>query len=637
VAHRPGDPKAVRRSRSYTGPIRAVIFDLDDTLYDCTGTLVWPARQKAAEVIARTLSNHALDDLQAVAEEDPSAGMVVDILRRHQGRCTLEAALEIQAALEAQYGPYFLAYDELARIFRLGPEFVENCRSAYESARIENIAVFPDVFPTLEALKQNYPELLLFLVTAGTRARQEEKIRLLGLAPPEDEQRYFQRVVVAGQRLPQLEQHFVSLLREFHLQPWEVLCVGDRIREELRIGKEMGLLTAQFLHGRYSVVAPRSPEEEPDYVLHRISQLPTLLELRARGRPPETFKVVVIGGGTGLPRVLAGLKTYSHNLTAIVAVTDTGGHSGQLREIPGWGMLPPGDVRNVLSALASRETDSKRLARLFSFRFEFEEPGQPLQGVNLGNLLIAALTKLTGSFDRAIQEASDLLRIEGTVVPSTLADVDLCAVLDDGQVVEGETMLLADPPPGGRRIRRVFLKLRPSSRMDQIKPHPRALEAIAEADLIVLGPGALYTSVITNLVVPGLGEAVRAAAAPKIYVSNIVTQPGQTAGYSASQHIQAVLDHLGLGHCRRVPDFAAIVNTAAPDPQIEALYLETEGKRLVEVDRPLLNRLPVAWQAADLLDPSPPAEELKEGLLRHDPHKVADAICREYCKLIPRR
>jgi uncharacterized cofD-like protein len=260
-----------------------------------------------------------------------------------------------------------------------------------------------------------------------------------------------------------------------------------------------------------------------------------------------------------------------------------------------------------------------------------------LQGVNLGNLLIAALTKLTGSFERAIQEASDLLRIEGTVVPATLADVDLCAVLDDGSVVEGETMLLDPNHVGERRIRRVYHKLRPSSRMDQIKAHPRAVEALAEADLIVIGPGALYTSVITNLAVPGLAEAIRAASAPKIYVGNIVSQPGQTPGYTASQHVQAVLEHLGLNHLSRVPDFAAIVNVGRPDPAAEALYRETEGKQLVEVDRPALNRLPVAWQPADLLDPEPPPEEHKKDLLRHDPHRVADAICREYCKVIPRR
>ncbi|MGE5542084.1 MAG: gluconeogenesis factor YvcK family protein, partial [Bacillota bacterium] len=237
-------------------------------------------------------------------------------------------------------------------------------------------------------------------------------------------------------------------------------------------------------------------------------------------------RVVVIGGGTGLSVLLRGLKEYTSNITAIVTVADDGGSSGRLRrEI---GMLPPGDVRNCLVALADTEP---LMESLFQHRFTKGD----LKGHSFGNLFLAAMTEMTGDFEEAVRQSSKVLAVRGRVLPSTLENVTLCAVVEGGEVVRGETSISRS----GKSIERVYLDPPGPA------PLPEALKAIAEADLVVIGPGSLYTSVLPNLAVPQIVAALKETRATRVYVCNVMTQPGETDGYDASRHLNAVLAALG--------------------------------------------------------------------------------------------
>jgi uncharacterized cofD-like protein len=316
-------------------------------------------------------------------------------------------------------------------------------------------------------------------------------------------------------------------------------------------------------------------------------------------------RIVVIGGGTGLPMALEGLKAFSRELTAIVAVTDNGRSSGRLRS--DLGVLPPGDIRNCLVALSGSE---RLLHGLFQYRFE----NGALEGMSFGNLFIAALTKVTGSFEKAVREVGRVLAIEGRVLPATLVDTHLCAELADGTIVHDEVNVRR---PGKSPIRRVFL------RDDGAEAFEEAVEAIEAADLVVLGPGSLYTSVITNLLVPGIARATRRARARRVYVCNVMTQPGQTDGYVASDHVAAV-----IGHLEGALD-AAIVNRAQPSGKTLARYA-AEGAELVTLD-PALYELGPEIIEAELVENAKhrPVPWEKQDLLRHDPRKLASVLIRQ--------
>ncbi|MFC1667309.1 uridine diphosphate-N-acetylglucosamine-binding protein YvcK [Candidatus Omnitrophota bacterium] len=236
-------------------------------------------------------------------------------------------------------------------------------------------------------------------------------------------------------------------------------------------------------------------------------------------------KIVVIGGGTGLSVLLHGLKEYSSNITAVVTVADDGGSSGRLREQ--FGILPPGDIRNCLVALADAEP---LMRELFQFRFGNESE---LKGHSFGNLFITALSKITGDFEKALKESSKVLNIRGRVVPSTFDKVQLVADHQNGQRIKGETKIVEQKSP----IRKVSLD--PVS----CKPSKESFEAIDEADIIVLGPGSLYTSVIPNLLVSGISERIANSKAPKVYVCNVMTQPGETDNYTAFDHLSTIIMH----------------------------------------------------------------------------------------------
>ncbi|MCA9805456.1 MAG: YvcK family protein [Cyanobacteria bacterium HKST-UBA02] len=239
-------------------------------------------------------------------------------------------------------------------------------------------------------------------------------------------------------------------------------------------------------------------------------------------------RVAVIGGGTGLSTLLKGLKYFTSNITAIVTVGDDGGSSGRLRtEL---GVIPPGDIRNCITALADEE---ELVTELFSYRFE---QGEGLEGHSFGNLFLTALYRITeGDFLESVRVASRVLKSRGQVLPATLSAIQLVAELEDGRTITGESNITS----AGGKIKRLLLQA------GENQATPQALEAIMEAELIVLGPGSLYTSIIPNLLVPGIAEAIRKSKAKKLYVCNVMTQKGETSNYSVADHVEAILLHSG--------------------------------------------------------------------------------------------
>lgn len=305
-------------------------------------------------------------------------------------------------------------------------------------------------------------------------------------------------------------------------------------------------------------------------------------------------KIVTIGGGTGNSVLLRGLKEYTSNITAVVTVTDDGGSSGRLRGE--MGILPPGDLRNCLLALADTEP---LLEELFQHRFQ---SGKGLGGHNFGNLLIVAMTEMMG-FDRAIREFSKVLAIRGTVLPVTMEQVTLQAQFGDGTWDEGETKIVKHRKP----IEHISLS--PSS----CTPVPEVISAIKKADAIILGPGSLYTSVLPNLLVPGVKEAIKESPALCFYVCNIMTQPGETEGFSVSKHLEVFRGH----GCSDLID-VVIVNTDTGISQELAEKYELEGAEMVKVDRNLLTQWNVEIIEAPLLERGEPA--------RHDSRKLATLV-----------
>ena len=275
---------------------------------------------------------------------------------------------------------------------------------------------------------------------------------------------------------------------------------------------------------RYDFVANMN-EDHDDIILYRPGEykLGDLESARIVGP-----KVVAIGGGTGLSTLLKGLKECTENITAIVAVSDDGGGSGVLRTE--MGILPPGDIRNCIMALANVEP---LMSKVFSYRFTEGS----LTGQSFGNLFLAALCRICGSFDEAVKRMSDVLAITGRVLPVTTADVNLEAEFENGAKVVGESKIFHVKKQQKSRIRRVRLV------PENPEPITEVVEAIGEADMIVLGPGSLYTSIIPNLLVKGVGEAIAKSKAVKVYVCNVMTQEGETEDYTAFDHVKSIFQH----------------------------------------------------------------------------------------------
>lgn len=304
--------------------------------------------------------------------------------------------------------------------------------------------------------------------------------------------------------------------------------------------------------------------------------------------------VVTIGGGTGLAVLLQGLKSYTSNITAIVTVADDGGSSGKLREE--FNVLPPGDIRNCLVALADAEP---LMRKLFQFRFQ---DGEHLKGHSFGNLFITAMSKVAGDFEQAVKESSKVLAIRGKVIPSTLSKIKLVAEHKDGKVTEGESKI----PEKMNPIKKVFLEPRGCEATEE------ALEAIRSADAIILGPGSLYTSIIPNLLINGIYQEISRTKALKIYVCNVMTQAGETESYKASDHLKAIIHHTTKDIVN-----TCIVNTGVIPEKLIEKYKGEDAER-VEPDTKTIEEMGCKVIKVNVIS--------TEDYIRHDPQKLSRII-----------
>ena len=305
-------------------------------------------------------------------------------------------------------------------------------------------------------------------------------------------------------------------------------------------------------------------------------------------------KIVAIGGGTGLSTLLHGLKEYTSNITAVVTVADDGGSSGRLREE--FNVLPPGDIRNCLVGLADA---GPLMEKLFQFRFS---AGKSLEGHNFGNLFITAMSKVTGDFEAAIEASSKVLAIRGSVVPATLTKVVLKAFHKDGTETIGESNI----PKNSSPIERIAVS------PDECRPTKAALEAIKKAYAIILGPGSLYTSVMPNLIISGMYEAIKESKATKIYICNVMTQAGETDDYTASDHAKAIIRHTGKG----IIDYC-LINTGRIPPSLFEKY-KGKGAYPVAADKDAIEKLGCKVVEANVIN--------TKNLVRHNSDKLAKII-----------
>ncbi|HEY1456255.1 MAG TPA: gluconeogenesis factor YvcK family protein [Candidatus Dormibacteraeota bacterium] len=342
----------------------------------------------------------------------------------------------------------------------------------------------------------------------------------------------------------------------------------------------VGALVVSYVKLTQSVLGPFLPGNSTSSVVEIIHAF------RLRGRGP---RIVAIGGGTGLSSLLRGLKTYTSNLSAIVTVADDGGSSGRLRDE--YRILPPGDFRQCLIALADAEPLMKQL-----FDHRFKEGS--LDGHAFGNLFIMAMADVTGNFEQALRESGKVLAVKGTLLPSTLQDVTLVASIN-GSTVEGESKIPKQHAP----ISHVFLK------PDGVQVNPEAAQAILNAELIIVGPGSLYTSILPNLLVEGMVEAIKASAALKVYICNLAAQPGETDGYEVDDYLRVIREHVGAN----LFDFVMVNSNHSYTPtggQSSVIYRATDSSRHPEV----------RFIAADVVNVKIPSH--------HDSDKLARTIMR---------
>ncbi|MDU1579001.1 YvcK family protein [Finegoldia magna] len=317
-------------------------------------------------------------------------------------------------------------------------------------------------------------------------------------------------------------------------------------------------------------------------------------------------KIVTIGGGTGNSILLRGVKNFTSNITTIVTVADDGGGSGVLRE--DLGMLPPGDIRNCLVALANTEPI---MEKLINYRFS---NGQ-LKGQSLGNLLIAAMNDICGDFNEAIREISNVLAITGKVLPMTLDNVKLFAELEDGSTIEGESNITFLNRKNGGKIKRVYTSPK------LLLPLKESIDSIMDADIVLLGPGSLYTSIIPNLLVTDISQALKETKAEVVYILNIMTQPGETNGYSVTDHVVAIIDHANSNIIDKI-----VVNSKEVDKYAKYRYKSIENSTpiyITDEDRENMEKLGIEIIEVDICD-------ISYDYIVHDSNKLMKTILERY-------
>lgn len=380
-------------------------------------------------------------------------------------------------------------------------------------------------------------------------------------------------------------------LREFYFTytfpDWVYYATLQFLPRLVRAGLFMGVASGLILFGVLKLntsllaafVRPSGDENLVD----------TIYRYRYQSRGP---KVVAIGGGTGLPVLLRGIKEHTSNLTAIVTVGDDGGSSGRLRRE--LGLLPPGDLRNCIAALAEAEP---LMTKLFQYRFS---EGSGLEGHSFGNLFIAAMSSVTGNFEEAVRETSRVLAVRGEILPSSLSHITVHAVTENEEEISGESSITER----GQRIKEIFL--RPAN----VQANPEAIRAILEADMVICGPGSLLTSVLPNLLVDGMRQALAITSAVKIYVCNVATQHGETDDFSVSDHFATLVSHTGPG----------LFNYILANDNVQGPLPEAWHSKPVSLDRQYLDGARVV--ASDVIS--------EANRYHHDPQKLAAAIMRIY-------
>jgi len=342
---------------------------------------------------------------------------------------------------------------------------------------------------------------------------------------------------------------------------------------------------------------------------------------------PRAVRIVALGGGTGLSTVLRGLKNHIArrkedqvrmpiaDLAAVVTVTDDGGSSGRLRR--DYRILPPGDIRNCMVALSK---DEPLLRSLFQYRFP---AGRGLRGHSFGNLFLTALSNITGDFIEAVRLTGQVLAIRGRIFPSTTQIVTLEAEMGNGRIVAGETAIAK----AGERaaIRRIRLAPR------RVRPYPEVLDAIRQADLILIGPGSLYTSIIPNLLISGVARAIRRSHATRVYICNLMTQPGETPGYSASDHVRAIYRHAGA----RLFDWI-VVNHAPISERLQRRY-RAEKAAPVRTDIRELQQMGLRCILDDLVEEAGPPASRRASVVRHNATRLTRLVLEEFIERHPRR
>ncbi len=556
--------------------IKAIIFDLDDTLFDCTGQLVEAARQRAALAMANFIGKPKDEIYRKIIET------------------------------ENEFGPKSHIFDNVCQAFSLqNPQDCVNAAlQAYNSDEVEQISLFKEAEPLFKRLEEK--KIRLVIVSSGLYSRQMKKIRMLSL------EKHMNLILIHDiEKEVSKEMFFEQVLMQFSLKAEEVVSIGDRVHSEIRIGNKLGMTTIQMLHGRYQKILPKNLMEEPDFKIKKLSEIPALIKKIEDGKNHKP-KIVAIGGGTGLPMVLTTVKEFTPHVTAIVTVTDCGRSSGILRKE--LNILPPGDIRNCLIALSK---SGQLLKGLFNYRFR----KGVLADQSFGNLFIAALAKTTGSFEQAIKQASQILAIRGKVLPSTLQDVHVHAELANGTVLCGEDNIIqrnSKPEQLAKRpsIKKVFLK------PNNAKILPEAKKEILEADLIVIGPGSLFTSIITNLLVKGMVSAIRKSKAKKVFIANVMTQVNQTHGYSLSRQVREIEKYLGKDSL----DFV-VYNTKKPNKGTLLKYAR-EQSFFMENDLQNLQGIKAKLVGTNLIAslPKKTKKETKQSLLRHDSKKLGKVL-----------
>ncbi len=558
--------------------IKAIIFDLDKTLYDMGGQRIEPALRSAVDAM-----------IKAGLSCSPDEGFKVisNLFYKHLKSNNFLGL----AKMFAEPGT------DITEIAKRG-------RDAYYTYKSTKLTLFSGVQEMLEELRSEHQ---LALITFGDPIVQNKKLDLLGIRD------FFDIVTIATR--PDKEECFLDVIDELGVKQNRILVVGDRPDSEIRIGNKLGMTSVRVLHGRYKTITPETELEKADYEIPKVVDLPDVMDdiHIKEGKLIHGPKIALIGAGTGVPTLIEGLKKYTYNLSAIVNVIDEGRSSGILRRE--LGVPPPGDIRNNIVALSDSE---QMLAELFQYRFDEGS----LKGHSFGNLLLAAMTKITGNFQRAIREMSKILNLRGSVYPASLVDVKIGATLVDGSILRGEQEIVVKGDD-------IHTTLRPRIKEVFLEPkdapgNPAAIQAIVDADLIVIGPGSLMSSIVPNILLTDITEAIKKSKAKKLYVCNIMTQPGQTEGFTASDHVKFLLKYLGPG----VLDYAIINNELPSKPLVE--QYEKDNSFVVSPDPDELRKLGVTPIEANLIEPMDENEKRilweKLYLLRHDSNKIAEII-----------